>query len=99
MSATDGVTLIGWGFGVDPDMSDVTFAGPSGNGMIDAVSQDSLPGLSGIEVCVENAGQLQCIEGIPAGPIVNTQQGLAGIRSAQADAKESMERADAQWSH
>ncbi|HEX6792433.1 MAG TPA: cistern family PEP-CTERM protein [Casimicrobiaceae bacterium] len=45
----DGVTLIGWGFGVDPNMSDVTFVG-SGGGMIDATA-DNLPGLTGIEVC------------------------------------------------
>ena len=45
----DGVTLIGWGFGVDPNMSDVTFVG-SGGGMIDATAEN-LPGLSGIEVC------------------------------------------------
>jgi hypothetical protein len=45
----DGVTLIGWGFGIDPNMSDVTFVG-SGGGMIDATAEN-LPGLTGIEVC------------------------------------------------
>jgi PEP-CTERM motif len=47
---SDGVTLIGWGFGIDPNMSDVTFVG-SGGGMIDAATAAGLPGLTGIEVC------------------------------------------------
>jgi hypothetical protein len=46
----DGVMLIGWGFGIDPNMTDVTFVG-SGGGMIDAAAAAGLPGLSGIEVC------------------------------------------------
>ena len=47
---SDGVILIGWGFGVDPNMTGVTFANGAGGGMIDA-TPESVPGLGGIEVC------------------------------------------------
>jgi hypothetical protein len=48
-SAAD-VRLTGWGFGVNPDATGVTFANGNFGGLIDA-SLDSLPSLAGIEVC------------------------------------------------
>jgi hypothetical protein len=46
---TDGVLLVGWGFGVNPNTTDVMFHG-SGGGMLDATAS-ALPTLSNIEVC------------------------------------------------
>ena len=69
---TDGVTLIGWGFGVDPDMTDVTFAAGTGSGMIDATANVSLPGLSGIEVCAW--GGNSCSGNLPGGILAGDSQ-------------------------
>jgi hypothetical protein len=44
------VRLTGWGFGVDPDATGVTFSDAADAGLIDA-SLDNLPSLAGIEVC------------------------------------------------
>lgn len=44
------VRLTGWGFGVDPDATGVTFSDTADAGLIDA-SLDNLPSLAGIEVC------------------------------------------------
>ena len=46
----DNVRLTGWGFGVDPNATGVTFTDSADGGLIDA-TLDSLPSLSGIEVC------------------------------------------------
>jgi hypothetical protein len=69
---TDGVTLIGWGFGVDPDMTDVTFTNGSGSGMIDATPNESLPGLTGIEVCAW--GGNGCSGNLPGGILAGDSQ-------------------------
>jgi hypothetical protein len=69
---TDGVTLIGWGFGVDPDMTDVTFTNGSGSGMIDATPNESLPGLTGIEVCAW--GGNGCSGNLPGGILAGDTQ-------------------------
>jgi len=69
---TDGVTLIGWGFGVDPDMTDVTFTNGSGSGMIDATPNESLPGLTGIEVCAW--GGNGCSGNLPGGILAGNSQ-------------------------
>jgi MYXO-CTERM domain-containing protein len=44
------VRLTGWGFGVDPDATGVTFSDAADAGLIDA-SLDNLPSLASIEVC------------------------------------------------
>ncbi|TMH00198.1 MAG: PEP-CTERM sorting domain-containing protein [Betaproteobacteria bacterium] len=44
------VQLSGWGFGVDPNATGVTFSGPFAAGLIDA-SLDNLPSVAAIEVC------------------------------------------------
>jgi hypothetical protein len=44
------VRLTGWGFGVNPDATGVTFSDAADGGLIDA-SLDSIPSLAGIEVC------------------------------------------------
>ena len=49
-SLADNVRLTGWGFGVDPNATGVTFTDSADGGLIDA-TLDSLPSLSGIEVC------------------------------------------------
>ena len=46
----DNVRLTGWGFGVDPDATAVTFSDAPDGGLIDAV-MDNLPSLAAIEVC------------------------------------------------
>ena len=46
----DNVRLTGWGFGVDPNATGVAFSDVADGGLIDA-TLDSLPSLSGIEVC------------------------------------------------
>lgn len=69
---TDGVTLIGWGFGVDPDMTDVMFTSGSGSGMIDATPNVSLPGLTGIEVCAW--GGNGCSGNLPGGILAGDSQ-------------------------
>jgi len=69
---TDGVTLIGWGFGVDPDMTDVMFTSGSPTGMIDATPNVSLPGLTGIEVCAW--GGNGCSGNLPGGILAGDSQ-------------------------
>jgi hypothetical protein len=44
------VRLTGWGFGVDPNATGVTFSDAADAGLIDA-SLDNLPGVAAIEVC------------------------------------------------
>jgi hypothetical protein len=46
----DNVRLTGWGFGVDPNATGVSFSDALDGGLIDA-TLDNLPSLSGIEVC------------------------------------------------
>jgi hypothetical protein len=46
----DNVRLTGWGFGVNPNATGVTFSDVADGGLIDA-TLDSLPGLAGIEIC------------------------------------------------
>jgi MYXO-CTERM domain-containing protein len=50
LTSAANVRLTGWGFGVDPDATGVTFADAADLGLIDA-SLDNLPSLAGIEVC------------------------------------------------
>jgi len=47
---TDGVVLTAWGFGVDPNMTGITFLDSSDGGMIDAKAYSDA-GFGGIEVC------------------------------------------------
>ena len=49
-TAADNIRLTGWGFGVDPNATAVTFSDAADGGVIDA-SMDNLPGLAAIEVC------------------------------------------------
>jgi len=49
-TAADNVRLTGWGFGVNPNATAVTFQDVADGGIIDA-TLDNLPGLAAIEVC------------------------------------------------
>ena len=49
-TAADNIRLTGWGFGVDPNATAVTFSDAADGGIIDA-TMDNLPGLAAIEVC------------------------------------------------
>ena len=66
------VELIGWGFGVDPNMTDVMFTNASGSGMIDATKNVSLPDLTGIEVCAW--GGNGCSGSLPGGILAGNSQ-------------------------
>ena len=46
----DGVVLTAWGFGVDPNMTGITFNDSADGGMIDAKTYSDI-GFGGIEVC------------------------------------------------
>ena len=50
LTAASNVRLTGWGFGINPNATSVTFSDASDGGIIDA-TLDSLPGLAAIEVC------------------------------------------------
>ena len=77
---TDGVLLIGWGFGVDPNLSDVMFTNGAGGGMIDA-TQDDIPDLSGIEVCAW--GGNGCSGNLPGGVMAGSSDSFDLILQGQ----------------
>jgi hypothetical protein len=71
-SALSTVQLVGWGFGVNPNMTDVMFTNGSGTGMIDAHANESLPDLTGIEVCAW--GGNGCSGNLPGGILAGGTQ-------------------------
>ena len=55
--------------------------------------------LQGVDVGLQNAGELQREERVPAGPLVDPQQRLAGEGRAEPVAQEPVQRAEAERSH
>ena len=79
-SLADNVRLTGWGFGVDPNATGVTFSDAADGGLIDA-TLDNLPSLSGIEVCAWGGNNCSggANGGIQAGSVDTFDLILAGF--------------------